>query len=77
MKKFRKLVVLLLSAGMIMAFTACGSNDKPAPDKQAESGTSSPSDSSESFTFDNVGFSYELPEDLNIEKGSVYPTAAV
>ena len=71
MKKFRKLVVLLLSAGMIMAFTACGSNDKSAPDKQAESGTSSPSDSSESFTFDNVGFSYELPEDLNIEKGSV------
>ena len=68
------MVALLLSAGMILTFTACGSDssgDEAAPEEQAETTTSTASDSSDAFTFAGVGFSYELPEDVHIEKGSI------
>ena len=66
------LVMLLLSAGMILSFTSCGSSSKDAaPEKQAESNSSASSDGSDVYTFDDVGFSYELPKDLHIEKGFI------
>ena len=71
MKTIRKLFVLLLSAGMMMAFTSCSSSDERAIGDQTDTNTSAASDNSEVFTFDDVGFSYELPEDLHIEKGSI------
>ena len=76
MSTFKKMIVLLLSAGMILSFTACGggsdsSDEEPAPEEQAETNTSADPDISDPFTFDTVGFSYELPEDLKIEKGSI------
>ena len=78
MKTFKRIVVLLLSACMILAFTACGSSseepadsEEPAAEEQTETATSTAADNSEAFTFDDVGFSYELPEDLHIEKGSI------
>ena len=75
MGTFKKMVVLLLSAGMILTFTACGSssNDESAPEEQPETETTTPtaSDISDAFTFEGVGFSYELPEDVHIEKGTI------
>ena len=77
MSTFKKLVVLLLSAGMILAFTACGSDsdnssEEPAPaEEQEETNTSTDSDISDPFNFETVGFSYELPEDVKIENGTI------
>ena len=78
MSTFKKLVVLLLSAGMILAFTACGGSDsdssseEPAPaEEQEETTTSTDSEISDPFNFETVGFSYELPEDVKIENGTI------
>lgn len=79
MKVFKTIAVILLSAGMILVFAACGSSDgaaseEPAPEETADTGTSETSDVSDVsdvYTFDGVGFSYELPEGVTIEKGSV------
>ena len=77
MSTFKKLVVLLLSAGMILAFIACGSDsdnssEEPAPaEEQEETNTSTDSDISDPFNFETVGFSYELPEDVKIENGTI------
>ena len=79
-KTFKRLVVLLLSAAMILAFTACGSSsEEPEPEEQAETEAETTaasedaveSDASDVFNFADVGFTYELPEDLHIEKGSI------
>ena len=40
-------------------------------EEQTDTNTSAASDSSDVFAFDDVGFSYELPENLHIEKGSI------
>ena len=80
MNTFKRLVVLLLSAAMILAFTACGSSsEEPEPEEQAETEAETTaasedaveSDASDVFNFADVGFTYELPEDLHIEKGSI------
>ena len=82
MKTFKRLIVLLLSAAMILAFTACGSSsEEPEPEEQAETEAAAStasededaveSDASDVYNFADVGFTYELPEDLHIEKGSI------
>ena len=77
MKTLKKLFALLLSAGMILTFTACGNSsdesspEEQAPEEQSDTEASSDADSYDPYTFEDVGFSYELPDDLHIEKGSV------
>ena len=71
MKTFKTITAILLSAGMIMAFTACGSSGGSASEETADTDSSEASDVSDAYTFEGVGFSYELPEGVKIEKGSV------
>lgn len=69
MKTIKTMLVLLLSAGMILSFAACGGSSS---DEDTAAGTSaSPEEEYDIYTFDGVGFSYELPEDMHIEKGHI------
>lgn len=71
MKYFKAIAVILLSSVMIFAFSACSNktaSEEPATEKTSDTDIS---DVTDPYVFNGIGFSYELPEGVSIEKGSL------